>query len=190
MLDYLLFCICIKNTSKHKPPSPTGPIQGLCATYGLHRFSNFSLQTSLSHQSESKNSTHCDLNERILKNGGGKLYRHSKTLNESLNKMKPFSKHWNWTLFLQIKFNCILTISVPCALSFLPADSLARPLWESPVVDGHKDDLSSHFPIQPFLPRPGNHPDPQLAQPGLPHSCINTPKLRFVVKTVWAIASK
>ena len=66
-----------------------------------------------------------------------------------------------------------------------PVDSFARPLWESPVVDGHEDDLSGHFPIQPFIPRPGNHPDPQLAQPCLPHPCLNTPKIRICMITIY-----
>ena len=70
-------------------------------------------------------------------------------------------------------------------LSSLPSDSFARPLWESPVVDGHEDDLSGHFPVQPFIPRPGNHPDPQLAQPCLPHPCLNTPKIRIYMITIY-----
>lgn len=70
-------------------------------------------------------------------------------------------------------------------LSSLPSDSFARPLWESPVVDGHEDDLSGHFPVQPFIPRPGNHPDPQLAQPCLPHPCLNTPKIRICMITIY-----
>lgn len=90
--------------------------------------------------------------------------------NETEIFFRYFSFFQNWLFFL---FDCILIISISFALFFFHSDSLARPLWESPVADGHEDDLPGHFPVQPFLPRPGNHPDPRLAQPGVPHPRLN-----------------
>lgn len=55
-----------------------------------------------------------------------------------------------------------------------PPDPFARPLREPSAADGHQDDLPSHVPLQPVLLGPGDHPDPRLPQPGLPHTRINT----------------
>lgn len=111
------------------------------------------------------------------------------------NRLLSPALHLTANVFLHFWSGCFANKN-ECALIFpvcaLPPDAFARPLREPPAADGHQDDLPSHVPLQPVHPRTGDHPDPRLAQPGLPHPRINTLAnssfvvAQFQLLNVWA----